>query len=243
MKLRAFIICMLCFTAAHAGLRHGRVTDENGSGIPQVNIQDMRTGLLAVSDSGGYFTIEAQPGEQLIITHLAYQPAYYMVSDMAAIPVIQLRNKDVALRGVEILSDVARYKRDSAFNHSVYHKELGYAKSKIKPSVSAGVGTVGVGFDGIFSELALRASGKKKRYKRFASTMQADEQQRYINIRYNAPLVSKVTGINDSLATTFVNAHPMPYDFARAATDLEIKSWILYLYKDHRDHTAERSSQ
>ncbi|MES2704534.1 MAG: hypothetical protein V4649_17980 [Bacteroidota bacterium] len=225
------IICMLCCLSTFAAEFRGRVMDETGGGIALVYIKNANSGEVATSDTGGYFVINAAPGERLVFTHLAYQTYYYAVEYFTGVKIIKLYSRDVQLGEVKILSEMAKFRRDSANNHEVYHKELGYATSKTKKSLSVGTGQVGIGFEGIFSELALRASGKKKRFKDFAATMQADEEERFIKIRYNVPIVSLVTGLTDSAAANFIVRHPIPYDFARAATDLELKSWILYEYK------------
>jgi hypothetical protein len=38
-------------------------------------------------------------------------------------------------------------------------------------------------------------------------------------------------GIDDSAALAFVDSHPVPYDFVRTASDLELKMWIREEYR------------
>jgi hypothetical protein len=44
-------------------------------------------------------------------------------------------------------------------------------------------------------------------------------------------LVAALTGLTGDTVGYFMNANPMPFDYARAATDLELKMWIRYNYK------------
>jgi hypothetical protein len=233
MKLLVFLFIIFFCNDAIAKELHGKIINENGTGLSSVMVKNLNTGIATASDSGGYFAIEVTTGDRVSLSHLAYQTYYFTAGD-EQFKEIKLSNKNVQLGEVKILSPMAKFRRDSAFNHQVYHKELGYATSKTQKHLLIGTGTVGISVDGFFSELALRASGKKKRFKNFAAVMAADERQRYIGIRYNAALVIQVTGLTDSMAINFVNTHPMSYDFARAASDLELKSWILHEYKARR---------
>lgn len=227
----SLLLAVLWCASATAKQLHGRVTDDQRQPLAQVIVRDVSNGNVAATDSAGYFSIEVVTGDKMMISHLAYQPYYFTVDATESPREIRLQSKDVQLGEVKIHSPMAKFKRDSELNHQVYRKELGYAKSKVKPNVSVGTAAVGVSFDGIFSELALRASGKKKRFKHFAATMQNDEEQRFIGLRYNSAIVAQVTGLNDSMSTNFVTMHPMRYDFARVASDLELKSWILNEYR------------
>ncbi len=59
------------------------------------------------------------------------------------------------------------------------------------------------------------------------------EKQNFVDSRYSKELVTSLTKLNEDDAQTFMNAYPMEYDFARAATDLEIKMWIKYNFSQY----------
>jgi hypothetical protein len=137
----------------------------------------------------------------------------------------------VQLKGVEVLSPMARYKRDSAFNRQFFRKDLSYVPSQIKMgSVSAGTG-FGVSVGGVLSELALLATGKKKDVRRLQEEMLYLENLQFTSIRYNPALVSAQTGLNDSAATAFVVRNPIPSDYLRVASELELKMRIRETYR------------
>ncbi len=136
--------------------------------------------------------------------------------------------REISLPTVTVLSDYAKLKRDSALRRVIYRKEIKDATSKVRiPWKEMKEGRVkGFAVDGVFSELALRLSGKKKRYQRFLATMEADDEVRFAAVRYTPAIVSRVTGLPDSGARLFIARHPMPRAFAESAGELEFLQWI-----------------
>jgi hypothetical protein len=85
--------------------------------------------------------------------------------------------------------------------------------------------------EGLFTRLARKVSGRDKREKEFLAMYRTMQAEKLIAIRYNPRVVSSVTGLKGEEAVHFVNRHPMPEDFARSATELELKMWIRDRYK------------
>lgn len=162
----------------------------------------------------------------LIVMILLYKPA--TAQEIKQTP------REVELGEVEVTSEMARFKRDSALNHQLYRKELGYARSKAKRKLLVRTGEVGASYDGLISEAALGLSGKKKKYRKFAASLEANEQEAFVRARYNAGLVKYITGLDDSSCHDLIARHPMSYDFARSASELELRSWIMQQYKKDR---------
>lgn len=42
----------------------------------------------------------------------------------------------------------------------------------------------------------------------------------------------ELTGLNEESTNTFLYQNPMPHDYARQATNLEIKMWIKFSFKN-----------
>ncbi|MBS1644679.1 MAG: hypothetical protein JST36_06530 [Bacteroidetes bacterium] len=206
---------------------HGKVYDEDRN-IPlaSVLVTNLHSNAMWVSDKDGNIAFTALPGE-LLRFHL---PGYHdydlrIFSDKDLIKVGMVR-APIELAEVEVLSPMARYRRDSTFNRQFFHKELGYAGRQTKMNYSGGIG-----IDGPFSALALWASGKKKYYKNFQKELVALEDMRYASIRYTPELVKAQTGLDDSGANAFIRAHPIPNDFVRYASELELKMWVRNEYR------------
>lgn len=48
-------------------------------------------------------------------------------------------------------------------------------------------------------------------------------------------VVHSLTGLSGEDAGRFMNANPMPYEFARAATELELRAWIRDKFRQYSD--------
>jgi hypothetical protein len=169
--------------------------------------------------------ISARPGQSLQYKHTGYEAHRTRIGDLGT-DTIYLVRRIQALSEVTVISEEERFRRDSAERRQIYRKTLKDAGSKPSFEVGGGPTGFGVGVSGLFTETALRLSGRKKAARKFERIMLQDERDRYTAIRYNPVLVSRVTGMSDSLAVAFVQRHPIPYDFVRQASDLEIKMWI-----------------
>ena len=229
--MRSFYLLLFLLTAlpfcAFAQQFRGRVYDADNSGpIGTVLITNTHSGAMWVSDSIGNCAFTAYPGDVINFSHPAYKPFRLQIMGEQDVVSVGLSRAPVQLAEVQVLSPMARFQRDSAFNHQFFHKELGYTKSQVKMDYSGGVGTTG-----LISELALGLSGKKKYYKRFAEDMIMLEELRYSSIRYTPSLVATQTGLNDSAAAAFINRHPIPNDFVRVASELELKMWVREQYR------------
>jgi hypothetical protein len=59
------------------------------------------------------------------------------------------------------------------------------------------------------------------------------EKQKFIDTRYSEALTAQMTGLQEESLIKFMQAYPMEIDFARAASDLEIKMWIKYNFQEY----------
>ena len=205
----------------------GMVLDmERKNAINGVTIVNKQSGNVVFSDSDGHYTIPAVVGDTLFFRHTAYQP----VTEVMAYT-MGTKYKTILMQPIEYLlkeatiTGMTKYQQDSTARHVLYDREL----NKIlvpKPKF------VGLGCAGCFGWLADKITRNSKKPKRFRKQFAADDQNRFIDSRYYPELVTSLTGINDvdSIAI-FINKYPMEYEFARLASDLEIKAWIRSNYK------------
>lgn len=73
---------------------------------------------------------------------------------------------------------------------------------------------------------------KYKRLKAFQKRYIETETQNFIDSRYSPVSVTQLTQLIGDSLITFMQAYPMPYSFARGASELEIKMWIRHNYKE-----------
>ncbi|MBE2288038.1 MAG: hypothetical protein IAE95_00690 [Chitinophagaceae bacterium] len=229
--MRYFIIILLCFAApiANGQLAKGSVSDAvTSEKINAVVVMNRSTAAFATTSKGGTFAIAAKPGDVLVFSHVAYESFQQIVS-VDNIDNMQLKLVPVSYKLQQvIISGRTKYQTDSAERHEFFSHELN--KQVIQP-----VRFTGLGCSGCISWLADKITGNSKRPKKFRADFVADDRQLYIDSRYNEDIVRLLTDIKDkdSIAA-FIIKYPMPYDFARAATDLELKAWIREKYREER---------
>lgn len=229
--LYRYIICFIatCMPGMYALSQtvSGTVFDNDSkAAIQYVTLTNKRTGASTSTDVLGHFIIGALPGDTVFFAHPAFQFSPRVMGTQTKDVDIFIEKRRYQLREVEILSDMAKYKKDSAEKFTIYRKTLQDANHKTTLNFNNGIGATG-----LFSALALKVSGKEKRSRKFQEMLIADEQRKFIELRYNKPLVISLTGLSDSESEAFIEHYSIPYDFVRSASDLEIKMWIRNNYK------------
>jgi hypothetical protein len=221
--LRAFfgIVVLVLLTTAKADAQywHGVVYDsDTKEPLPGVTITSKKARQFTVSDKNGNFYINVLMGDTVFFSHPAYTFTRKIVSPLTQTELVLMDKRKIELEEVEVLSGMKKFQRDSAERRVIYRKTIGESNFKIQQR--------GLGVSGLFSWVAYKVSGKQKRAKNFVSVMQQNEERQFISLRYNASLVHELTGLNNDEAMKFVAENPMPYDFARAASPLEIRAWV-----------------
>lgn len=237
MRRSPLFLLLLLSLSVQAQQHELRVFDAvSGQPLGPVLITNIRSGALWLSDSSGKGAFTAYPGDNVRISRSGYRTVELKITCYSEPEEAHLERAPIELKGVEVLSPYARFQRDSAFNHQFFRKELNYAHNQAHLSNIQGGTGFGIGFDGVISELALRLTGKRKAARRVVNNLYNLEDLQLNSIRYTPTLVKAQTGLNDSEAWRFILRHPIPNDFLRDASELELKQRIRDLYRqDLRD--------
>lgn len=228
MRLFITVITFLLFnTAALAQTLEGTVYDkESNKPVSGVSVINKHTGSVTFSSAYGHYNIAAQPGDTIAFRHAAYSPEQEVMSVASTTRSRSLfMSPRVYTLKETTVSSRTKYQQDSASRHELYAHELN--KTIVpKPKYT------GLGCAGCIGWLVDKITGNSKKPKEFRNQFAADDQSRFIDSRYTPELVARLTGISepDSLAA-FINRYPMAYDFARSASELELKAWIREQYK------------
>ncbi len=133
-----------------------------------------------------------------------------------------------SLKEVKVRTPRERWAADSARSRLLFRKQL--SDAVFKPEIKNPL-KYGLRLDGGITWLALKLSGKQKKYQTFKAAIEAHEQEQLFAIRYNAPLVTRLTGLPDSAAYAFIRQNPMSRGFFETATELELMQWIRDRYR------------
>lgn len=212
-------------------LRGTVIDGETAKPLYPVTITNLATEESAATDMLGNYVIPARAGDTLSFTFTGYHSVRHIAIPGKALNV-DLLPLSVKLPAY-VLHDYTPFQKDSIEMATLYSKELN--KKAIKPGFSSANGG---GFTGLIGGPIQKMSRSYKQNKRFKENFQRDMEQRFIDTRYTPALVTTLTGLSGDTLIFFMNTHPMEYDFARHASDLELKVWIrenyrAYLKQDH----------
>jgi hypothetical protein len=210
--------------SASAQVLYGVATDsEDDSTLIGVVIQNKTHPLTTTSDLNGRFSIVADKGDEIEFTYFGYNAFSMQMPEGKVYRKIALRKKLFALDEVVIGPDYTPYQKDSIERRKTY--KLALNRQRASSSV---VGSV---FSPM-SALAEQFNKQSKQIYRFQQNFVKWEGQKYMDTKYSFEDVGKLTGLSGDTLGAFINAYPMPYDFARTATEIEIKMWIKYNYRE-----------
>ena len=212
------------------------VNGETAKPMAAVGIINMATQRSAVTDSQGNYSLTAKDDDMLSYSF----PGFHTITRLA-IPgtylLVELLPLNVALKEYVLHPNYTQFQRDSFEMATTYSKELN--TQKIKPGFS---NANGGGFTGLIGGPVQKMSKSYKQNKKFKEAFRKDMEQKYIDTRYKPELVSAITGFSGDTLAIFMNTYPMPYDFARNATDLELKMWIRDNYKAYKPQPLDHLS-
>ncbi len=206
---------------ASAQTLKGLVADAvTGNPLSPVVVLNVRTGISVYTDDQGQFSLHAQSGDKIALTFIGYKTMQWMMPPVIGAVQQRIEMHPLSYQLEELVvrtRSYTAYQIDSLERHSTYQRALARQRGG---SVMSPV-----------SFVAEKLSGRSKQIFRFQKEFNYWEDQRFIDSRYTPDLVHMLTGLEGDTLAAFMNAYPMPYDYARAATELELKMWIRTNYK------------
>lgn len=194
--------------------------------ISNVIIRNMRTNELVFSNNMGGFTIKAKDEDSILFVSQSYYPFQMMyLSNRKKDQPIVLERKLFSILEVEIRPDWTAYQKDSIERREIYQGTLDEEKTT---SVLSPVTTI-----------ANRISRKARKKWQFQENYKKWEQEKFTEARYSEELVASLTKLEGDSLAFFMNAYPIPYDYARIASDMEIKMWILNNFREWEKKSKE----
>ena len=222
-----FIILSATFSVRAQTLK-GTVID-GGTGKPLffVTVVDLNTEQATSTDDKGRYEVAAKNGESISFSYIGYNTIQRIAAPGLNLN-IQLLPLSIQLEEYILHPDYTPFQKDSIEIATLYSKELN--TQRIKPTFDA---NNGIEANGLIGSAVQKVSRSYKRNKKFKETFQKDEEQKYIDNRYRPELVTAITGFTGDTLVIFMNTYPMEYNFARAASDLELRMWVRDNYKQY----------
>lgn len=201
----------------------GTVVDgESGRSLGTVTVLNMTTQQYAYTNVIGQFTLAASAGDKISFSHEGYRTQFVTASADNPPLRIELFKLSIQLEEFIYRPLYTPYQLDSMERKSTYQRALAREKGgSVMSPVTA---------------LAELFSKRSKQIYRFQKSFNYWETQKFIESRYSASLVEQLTGLKGDTLAYFINANPIPYDYARAASELELKVWIRDRYREWLKH-------
>ena len=220
LKYCLLILLLICCHTLPAQILKGVVIDsKTHQPIFPVTVVNLTTQASTYTSEQGNFSIKAEAGDKVAFSYIGYKASQYQmpISVGEYRCTINLERTSYMLNEVILTPDYTPYQHDSIRRVKTYAVAL--SRQHSSPLTSP------------FSFVAEKFNKRSKQIFKFQKNFNKWETERFIDSRYTPELVQEMTQLSADSIGYFMNAYPMPYDYARAATDLELKMWIRDSYR------------
>jgi hypothetical protein len=225
---------MLCNIAAAQFVLSGTVFDSSKINfVPGVKVVN-KLGNFTLTDSLGKYslTVAEKDSVTFIFRNKSTQKfAVHSVADPSHFDIslrVNYKGKYSTLKEVVVFAK--SYKEDSIENRETYAAIYNYEKPGLKSSISPS-GMVGADVNELINIFRFK---RNKRLKTFQVRLENQEQEKYINYRFNKTLVKRLTHLDGQQLDIFMVRYRPDYEFASMADELVMNQYILncsYKYK------------
>ena len=193
---------------------------ETGDPLPTATVTNISTQQSVFSNDEGNFEILAHTGDKLAFTYMGYKADQMLVTESSAYTRLHIDLKQQAYKMQELIvrPKYTPYQADSIERASTYRRTM---LRQHEGSLASPV-----------TFLAERLSRSAQQRFRFQKEFRRLEDERFTDTRYTPEVVTQLTTLTGDTLAHFMNAYPVPYDYARAASELEFKMWIRTNYRE-----------
>ena len=190
--------------------------------------------VMATNGSGTYtnefgrYSIWVNPSDSVYFSYQGKETAKYPVLKMEDYTQFSMALHVSVFSLPNVVVRPPNYRTDSAQNRMDYAKYFAYRKPN--PISSINVGPTGVGMD----PNEIINMFRFKRNRQLASLQRrliAEEEDKYIEFRYNKKFITEITGLKGEELTVFMKKYRPPYDFVAITNQLELGYYIQQCYK------------
>lgn len=192
------------------------------------------SGTHAVTDSMGRYRIAASQKDSLIFIYNDKPTQKFPVKDIADTEQfdislqVAVKSKYSTLREVIVIAK--SYQQDSVENRQQYAEYYNFRNPTIKSSISPG-GVAGADLNELINIFRFR---RNKQIKAFRARLEQQEQEKFIDYRFNKNFVKRITRLEGAELDTFMIRYRPSYEFASLADEVTFNKYILnasYKYK------------
>lgn len=217
---------------------HGTVYDITQK-IPLLGVSVLSSsGAGTQTDSLGGYDIGVHPEDSIWFSYLGKETPKYAVKK---IPNPEAFDIAIQMSAIELPGVTVRkpgYRMDSLQNRRDYEKIFNYRKPGLRLSTLSPdypYGGVGVDLDELINVFRFRRNQNLKFLKGW---LIKEEQEKYVDHRYNAIFIKKLTGLEGAELDAFMKYCRPDYEFVVLVNDAELGLYILDCYKEYLQRTG-----
>lgn len=236
LKLAVLLVAIFAAPSLYAQFKvQGTIYDSSRT-YPLEAVSVMSTsGKGTTTNANGYYEIEVAEKDSIWFSYLGKPTIKY--------PVLKMLNPqqfDLALRvPVSVLKEVLvkprSYRLDSLQNRQDYAKVFNYQKPSLGTMTSIGANGAAFDINEIIRTFQFR---KNKSMLRFRERLIQQEQDKYVDHRFNKALVRRLTGSTGEELDLFMKAYRPSYEFAVLTNDYDFQLYIKESYQKFKSATA-----
>ena len=201
--------------------------------VPGVDVAST-SGVLTTTDSLGAYHINVSENDSLTFFYRGKSTVKFPVKTIGNYTAfdislrIRVNSKYKLLQGVTVYSNT--YHRDSIENRMEYAKIFNLQNPTLRSSSSPGE-PAGLDMDELINIFHFR---KNKQNLAFQKRLVEDEQDRYVDYRFNAALIHRITGLGGDTLVRYKKLYRPSYYFVVSSTLARFYEYILntsYIFK------------
>lgn len=184
-------------------------------------------GLFTVTDSIGRYSLRVKNTDSVTFLYRNKPTLQFAVS---TIPdpshfnislLITVKGKYSTLK--EVIVYGKSYRQDSLENRQTYADVFDYRKPGIRTGVSPD-GVAGMDVNEIINMFRFK---RNKRLRAFQLRLEGQEQEKYINYRFNKTTVRRITGLEGAQLDSFMARYRPDYEFVSRADEVAFNQYVL----------------
>ena len=194
-------------------------------------VEDVRVvstgGLFAVTDSMGRYSILVKLSDSISFIYNNKPTQKFPVASIKTPDQFDLSLKLKVESRYSLLKEVKifsrSYKQDSLENRETYADVFEYKKPGVRSSMSPG-GVAGADLNELINIFRFR---RNKQLRAFRQRLEIQEQDAYINHRFNKIFVKRITHLPEKSLDSFMVWYRPSYEFVSASSELDFNQYVL----------------
>lgn len=198
------------------------------------------SGRGTMTDSAGNYEITVPSDDSIYFSYLGRPTVKYPVKNINTLNSfdIALHVDPVELKEVRVMP--RDYREDSIQNRKDYEKFFDFKKPNpfTLNSGSSGLG-MGAGFD-VDQIIRYFQFDRTRRLLAFQRRLVEDEEDKYIDHRFNPSMVLRVTHLQGDELDTFMTKYRPSYNFCKRATDYDLMEYTKLAFTEYQKDQKDR---